>query len=112
MRWRPERRRSRTHKRNWLIGARLACNHGRACRLGTAEKDRQSKYSLAPESQAFLISKTTGALAGFFASILPVMASRWLRLSDIVHDGRPAVAVTQEARALNSSVNSWRRSSR
>src|SRR5438874_2735278 len=38
MRWRPERRRSRTHKRNWLIGARLACNHGRACRLGTAEK--------------------------------------------------------------------------
>ncbi len=38
MRCRPERRRSRTHKRNWLIGARLACNHGRACRLGTAEK--------------------------------------------------------------------------
>src|SRR5205814_1376155 len=25
-------------KRNWLIGARLACNHGRACRLETAEK--------------------------------------------------------------------------
>ncbi|PYI80642.1 MAG: hypothetical protein DMF05_05795 [Verrucomicrobia bacterium] len=80
--------------------------------LELLKKDRQSKYSLAPESQAFLISKTTGALAGFFASILPVMASRWLRLSDIVHDGRPAAAVNQETRALNSSVNSWRRSSR
>src|SRR5262249_60627906 len=31
-----------------------------------------------------------------FGSILPVMASRWLRLTDIVRDGRPTVAVNQE----------------
>ena len=31
--------------------------------LELLKKDRQSKYSLGPESQAFLISKTTGALA-------------------------------------------------
>src|ERR1051325_6624124 len=65
--------------------------------LGLLKKDRQSRYSLTPESQAFLISDKPGTLAGFFGSILPVMLSRWLRLSDIVREGRPAVAVNQEA---------------
>ena len=64
--------------------------------LGLLKKDRQSRYSLTPESQAFLISDKPGTLAGFFGSILPVMASRWLQLTDIVRNGRPAVAVNQE----------------
>src|SRR6266481_6676626 len=64
--------------------------------LELVKKDRQSRYSLTPESQAFLISERPGTLAGFFGSILPVMASRWLQLTDIVRDGRPSVAVNQE----------------
>src|SRR5213592_4423009 len=64
--------------------------------LELLKKDRQSRYSLTPESHAFLISEKPGTLAGFFGSILPVMTSRWLRLTDIVRDGRPAVAVNQE----------------
>lgn len=64
--------------------------------LELLKKDRQAKYSLTPESRAFLISDKPGTLAGFFGSILPVMTSRWLRLTDIVRDGRPAVAVNQE----------------
>jgi SAM-dependent methyltransferase len=64
--------------------------------LELLKKDRQSRYSLTPESAAFLISEKPGTLAGFFGSILPQMVSRWLRLSDIVRDGRPAVAVNQE----------------
>jgi ubiquinone/menaquinone biosynthesis C-methylase UbiE len=64
--------------------------------LELLKKDRQSRYSLTPESHAFLISEKAGTLAGFFESILPVMISRWLRLTDIVRDGRPAVAVNQE----------------
>ena len=64
--------------------------------LELLKKDRQSRYSLTPESKAFLISEKPGTLAGFFGSILPVMISRWLRLTDIVRDGRPAVAVNQE----------------
>jgi SAM-dependent methyltransferase len=64
--------------------------------LELLKKDRQSKYSLTPESQAFLISDKPGALSGFFGSILPIMTSRWLRLTDIVRDGQPAVAVNQE----------------
>jgi len=65
--------------------------------LELLKKDRRSRYSLTPESHAFLISETPGTLAGFFGSILPVMISRWLRLTDVVRDGRPAVAVNQES---------------
>ena len=64
--------------------------------LELLKKDRQSRYSLTPESEAFLITEKPGTLAGFFGAILPVMTSRWLRLSDIVRDGRPAIAVNQE----------------
>ena len=64
--------------------------------LELLKKDRQSRYSLTPESKAFLVSEKPGTLAGFFGSVLPVMASRWLQLSDVVRNGRPAVAVNQE----------------
>ena len=64
--------------------------------LELLKKDRYSRYSLTPESQTFLVSEKPGTLAGFFGSILPVMISRWLRLTDIVRDARPAVAVNQE----------------
>ena len=64
--------------------------------LELLKKDRQSRYSLTPESQAFLTSGKPATLSGFFGSILPVMTSRWLRLTDIVRDGRPPVAVNQE----------------
>ena len=64
--------------------------------LELLKKDRQARYSLTPESEAFLTSEKPDTLAGFFGSILPIMISRWLRLSEIVRDGRPAVAVNQE----------------
>ena len=64
--------------------------------LELLKKDRQSRYSLTPESEAFLVSEKPGTLAGLFGSILPVLISRWLRLTDIVRDGRPPVAVNQE----------------
>jgi hypothetical protein len=56
--------------------------------LELLKKDRQSRYSLTPESQAFLISEKPGTLAGFFGSILPVMTSRWLRLTARATDDR------------------------
>jgi len=64
--------------------------------LNLLKKDRQGKYSLTPESAAFLLSKNPGTHAGFFGTIAPQLISRWLRLSDIVREGRPAVAVNQE----------------
>jgi SAM-dependent methyltransferase len=64
---------------------------------GRIRRGEQSRYSLMPESEAFLISGKPGTLAGFFGSILPVMISRWLRLTEIVRNGRPTVAVNQES---------------
>src|SRR5437773_4656227 len=64
--------------------------------LDLLKKDRQGKYSLTPESAAFLLSKKPGTHAGFFGTIAPQLISRWLRLSDIVREGRPAIAVNQE----------------
>jgi 3-hydroxy-5-methyl-1-naphthoate 3-O-methyltransferase len=64
--------------------------------LDLLKKDRKGKYSLTPESAAFLLSKKPGTHAGFFGTIAPQLISRWLRLSDIVREGRPAVAVNQE----------------
>jgi ubiquinone/menaquinone biosynthesis C-methylase UbiE/DNA-binding transcriptional ArsR family regulator len=64
--------------------------------LGLLKKDRQGKYSLTPESAAFLVSGKLGTHSGFFGTIAPQIISRWLRLSEIVREGRPAVAVNQE----------------
>src|SRR6058998_452407 len=64
--------------------------------LDLLKKDRRGRYSLTPESAAFLLSKKPGTHAGFFGTIAPQLISRWLRLSDIVREGRPAVAVNQE----------------
>jgi hypothetical protein len=64
--------------------------------LDLLKKDRQAKYSLTRESAAFLLSSKLGTHAGFFGTIAPQIISRWLRLSDIVREGRPAVAVNQE----------------
>src|SRR5438874_8023127 len=64
--------------------------------LDLLKKDRKGRYSLTPESAAFLISERPGTHAGFFGAIAPQLISRWLRLTDIVREGRPAVAVNQE----------------
>jgi ubiquinone/menaquinone biosynthesis C-methylase UbiE len=64
--------------------------------LDLLKKDRQGKYSLTPESAAFLISDKPGTHAGFFGTIAPQLVSRWLRLTDVVREGRPALAVNRE----------------
>jgi len=64
--------------------------------LELLKKDRQGRYSLKQESAAFLLSNKGATHAGFFGAIAPQLISRWVRLSDIVREGRPAVAVNQE----------------
>ena len=64
--------------------------------LKLLKKDRHGKYSLTRESATFLLSSKLGTHAGFFGTIAPQIISRWLRLSDIVREGRPAIAVNQE----------------
>jgi ubiquinone/menaquinone biosynthesis C-methylase UbiE len=60
-------------------------------------KDREHRYSLTPESDAFLVSNKPGAQAGFFGTVLPHLALKWTQLPEIVRQGRPTAAVNQEA---------------
>lgn len=64
--------------------------------LGLLSKDRQEKFSLTPESEAFLISSKPGALAGLFGMNATHMLPLWLKLADIVRTGKPAESRNQE----------------
>jgi ubiquinone/menaquinone biosynthesis C-methylase UbiE len=64
--------------------------------LKLLKKDRHQKYSLTPESAAFLVSNKPGTLAGFFRLNVTQLVSKWLQLGDVVRTGRPAQAVNQE----------------
>jgi ubiquinone/menaquinone biosynthesis C-methylase UbiE len=66
--------------------------------LELLKKDRQQKYSLTPESAAFLLSNKQGSLAGFFAMNATHLIPDWLRLSEIAKTGAPAIALNQESR--------------
>src|SRR6266516_2620240 len=45
--------------------------------LELLKKDWRENYSLTPESAAFLLTDKPGTQAGFFATILPQLVSRW-----------------------------------
>ena len=64
--------------------------------LKLLKKDRQKKYSLAPESAAFLVTNQPGSFAGMFGTIVPRLASKWVQLTDVVRNGQPLTAVNQE----------------
>jgi SAM-dependent methyltransferase len=65
--------------------------------LELLKKDRQGKYSLTPESEAFLLSGKPGTLAGFFAMASTHLLPDWLHLAESVKTGAPPVALNQEA---------------
>src|SRR5438067_7335195 len=45
--------------------------------LELLKKDRRERYSLTPESTAFLLRDKPSTQAGFFGKILPQLISRW-----------------------------------
>src|SRR5438477_10103132 len=59
-------------------------------------KKNGDKYSLTPESEAFLVSNKPGTLAGFFPMNMKRLIPLWLKLDDIVRTGRPAEARNEE----------------
>src|SRR5438128_1582342 len=54
------------------------------------------KYSLTPESEAFLVSNKPGTLAGFFPMNMKRLIPLWLRLDETVRTGRPGEARNEE----------------
>jgi len=64
--------------------------------LELLKKDRHEKYSLTPESAAFLVSNKPGTLAGFFSTNRVRLMQNWMKLDEIVRTGQPAMAVNEE----------------
>lgn len=57
---------------------------------------RGDKYSLSPESEAFLLSNKPGTLAGFFPMNMRRLIPLWLKLDEIVRTGQPPEARNEE----------------
>ena len=64
--------------------------------LDLLKKDRQEKYSLTPESAAFLVSNKPSTLARFFPMNAQRLIPHWLKLDEIVRTGRPSESRNQE----------------
>jgi 3-hydroxy-5-methyl-1-naphthoate 3-O-methyltransferase len=59
-------------------------------------KKSNGKYSLTPESEAFLVSNKPGTLAGFFPMLMKRLIPLWLNLDEIVRTGQPGEARNEE----------------
>src|SRR5205823_9205516 len=60
-----------------------------------AKTDGQ-RYTLTPESQAFLVSTKPGFHGGILKHTSEQLIPKWLELNEIVGTGKPTVAVNQE----------------
>ncbi len=59
-------------------------------------KDGQSRYSLTPESAAFLVSHKPSFMGGLIRHGSEQVIPKWLHLNEIVATGRPAATVNQQ----------------
>jgi precorrin-6B methylase 2 len=61
--------------------------------LALLSRDDEGRYALTPESDAFLVSHKPTFVGGIFRHMSSQLLPKWLRLSDIVSTGKPAIAV-------------------
>jgi SAM-dependent methyltransferase len=59
-------------------------------------KTGADSYGLTPEADAFLVSGRPAFLGGFFRHTSTQLMPKWLRLTDVVRDGRPPEEVNLE----------------
>ena len=64
--------------------------------LNFLAKGDGERYSLTPESAAFLVSTKPGFQGGVFKHASAQLIPKWLQLNEVVGTGRPATAVNQE----------------
>jgi len=64
--------------------------------LNLLAKQADGRYSLTPESAAFLLSDKPGFQGGIFRHTSGHLMPKWLQLNEVVRTGRPATAVNQE----------------
>ena len=70
---------------NALVGIQLLTRDGQ-------------RYSLTPESAAFLVSNKPGSLARFFSHVSTMLIPSWLHLTETAKTGKPAVAVNDKTK--------------
>ncbi|MGH9588352.1 MAG: methyltransferase family protein [Acidobacteriaceae bacterium] len=66
------------------------------CGFQFLEKDQQGRYSLAPESAAFLVSTKPTFMGGIIAHTSDIL-SKWMQITEVVRTGKPATAVNAES---------------
>jgi SAM-dependent methyltransferase len=59
-------------------------------------RDDTHRFSLTPESAAFLVSDSPATLGPFFKQIATTLIPTWLRINEAVRSGRPSQAMNQE----------------
>jgi 2-polyprenyl-3-methyl-5-hydroxy-6-metoxy-1,4-benzoquinol methylase len=67
--------------------------------LNFLAKDTQQRYTLTPESAAFLVSTKPTYHGGILRHLSRRLLPQWLDLADVVRSGRPAERVNREDRA-------------
>lgn len=66
------------------------------CGFQFLDKDQQGRYSLTPESAAFLVSARPSFMGGLIAHTSEQLIPKWLEINEIVRTGKPAAAVNAE----------------
>lgn len=61
--------------------------------LGLLVRDDAGHYALTPESESFLVSSRPGFIGGIFRHVSAQLIPNWLRLTEIVGNGKPATSV-------------------
>lgn len=67
------------------------------CGLALLDKDEQGRYSLTPESAAFLVRSKPAFMGGLILHTSEQLIPQWLRLNEVVRTGKPAHSVNEEA---------------
>ena len=65
------------------------------CGFEFLDKDAQGRYSLTPESAAFLVTTKPSFMGGIIAHTSDILP-KWLQIEEIVRTGKPAVAVNEQ----------------
>jgi precorrin-6B methylase 2 len=66
------------------------------CGFELLDKDKQSRYSLTPDSAAFLVRGKPAYMGGMIQHTSEQLVPKWLALTEIVSTGKPSAAVNQE----------------
>ena len=63
-------------------------------------KDEDSRYTLAPESSAFLVSTRPSFLGGLFRHISTQLLPKWLTLNEVIRTGSSSTEITRQSAEL------------